>query len=322
MSEVEAGLTAARRALLERVLPTGSVIGAEAVRVGSNESCVRNGIVRFRDDDGYASSFALQWGRFQLEQYDSTNGTQLYGRRFARETGWPQTGLDGELILEAGCGAGAFSLHLLRTGASLVSFDYSSAVDVAASHNPEGRAVFCQADILSMPFRDSAFDRVFCHGVLQHTPDPKASFMALCRVLRSGGRLSIDIYQKDWRIRPWKSKRLWRWLTVRMDQGRLLSFLEWFIPKWLPIDTALKSIPFFGNYLGAVIPCWNYFRRSELSKAQQRAWAIMDTFDALAPRYDIPATLGEVRAWFREAGFTDFEVREGGNGVVGNGVKH
>ncbi|MCF8150181.1 MAG: class I SAM-dependent methyltransferase [Sulfuritalea sp.] len=321
MSNGESGLSQQRQELLKRVLPAESVIERDAVRVGGAECRVRDGIVRFRDDDGYASSFALQWGRFQLEQYDSTNGTQLYGRRFARETGWPDHGLEGELILEAGCGAGAFSLHLLRTGANLVSFDYSSAVEVAAAHNPDGRAVFCQADILAMPFRDGAFDRVFCHGVLQHTPDPKASFMALCRVLRPGGRLSIDVYKRDWRIRPWKSKRLWRWLTVRMDQGNLLRFLEWFIPKWLPIDTALKSVPFFGNYLGAVVPCWNYFRRPELSKQQQRAWAIMDTFDALAPRYDIPASLGEVRSWFSEAGFKDFEVREGGNGVVGNGTK-
>lgn len=321
MTNFESELSPQRQAILQRVLPAGSVIAVDKVSVAGAASQVRGGIVRFRDDDGYASSFALQWGRFQLEQYDSVNGTQLYGKRFARETGWPKQGLEGETILEAGCGAGAFSLHLLRTGANLVSFDYSSAVDVAASHNRNERAVFCQADILSMPFKEGAFDRVFCHGVLQHTPDPKASFMALCRVLQPGGQLSIDVYKKDWRIRPWKSKRLWRWLTVRMDQGRLLRFLEWFIPRWLPIDTALKSVPFFGNYLGAVIPCWNYFRRPELSKEQQRAWAVMDTFDALAPRYDIPASLGEVRSWFREAGFKDVEVREGGNGVVGNGIK-
>jgi SAM-dependent methyltransferase len=321
MSNIKSAWPEPARNILECALPSGSVVSTDRVKVVGRDYAIREGIVRFRDDDGYASSFAMQWGRFQLVQYDSSNGTQLYGRRFTRETGWPEKGLDGELILEAGCGAGAFSLHLLRTGANLVSFDYSSAVDVAASHNSSERAVFCQADILAMPFREEAFDRVFCHGVLQHTPDPKASFMALCRVLRPGGRLSIDIYKKDWRIRPWKSKRLWRWLTVRVDHQKLLKFLEWFIPKWLPIDTVLKRVPFFGNYLGAVVPCWNYFRRPELSKAQQRTWAVMDTFDALAPRYDIPASLEEVRSWFVEAGFTEFEVREGGNGVVGNGIK-
>jgi SAM-dependent methyltransferase len=162
---------------------------------------------------------------------------------------------------------------------------------------------------------------VFCHGVLQHTPNPRAAFDSLLRVLRPGGKISIDVYKKDWHVRPWKSKRLWRWLTTRLDHETLLRILRWYIPKWLPIDTALKSVPYFGNYLGAVVPCWNYFRRPELTKEQLVTWAIMDTFDALSPKYDIPASLGEVERWFRDAGITQFEVREGGNGVVGNGVK-
>jgi hypothetical protein len=64
----------------------------------------------------------------------------------------------------------------------------------------------------------------------------------------------------------------------------------------------------------------NYFYLP-LSPEQKRRWAVMDTFDALAPAYDIPVTLGEVGHWFEEAGYERFEVREGGNGVVGNGVK-
>ena len=142
--------------------------------------------------------------------------------------------------------------------------------------------------------------------------------MALARVVRPGGRISIDVYRKDGLIRPWKSKYLWRPLTTRVRPERLLAFLEWFIPKWLPIDTAIKRIPRLGNYLGAVIPCWNYYF-TDLSPEQKRAWAIMDTFDALAPVYDNPVRLEEVRAWFAELGWPEFEVRPGGNGVVGNG---
>ena len=112
-----------------------------------------------------------------------------------------------------------------------------------------------------------------------------------------------------------------RWLTTRMNQQRLLWILKWYIPKWLPIDTAIKKIPVYRGNFGSVIPCWNYFRRKELSKEQLVTWAIMDTFDALAPKYDIPASLSEVRQWFKEAGFEDVEVRKGGNGVVGNGRK-
>jgi hypothetical protein len=64
----------------------------------------------------------------------------------------------------------------------------------------------------------------------------------------------------------------------------------------------------------------NYYF-TDLSKADKIRWAIMDTFDALAPAFDNPVRLRDVERWFKEAGYTDYEVREGGNGVVGNGVK-
>ena len=287
---------------------------------GGQHYPVVDGIVRFRHDDGYNASFAKQWKLFQLTQYDDANQTTLYGDRYRRETGWPQSGLEGELILEAGCGAGAFTCHLGATGGDLVSFDFSGAVEVAARHNSKKGIVFLQADLLELPFRPGVFDRVFCHGVLQHTPDPRSAFFALDRCVRPGGRISIDIYRRDGRIRPQKAKYLWRWMTTRMDKDRLLKILQWYIPKWLPFDTFVKRIPLLGRYLGAIVPCMNYYY-TNLTHEQQIQWAIMDTFDALAPTYDIPVRLKEVRHWFATCGYTEFEVRKGGNGIVGNGVK-
>jgi SAM-dependent methyltransferase len=282
---------------------------------------VRGGIVRFRDDEGYAQNFAKQWKAFKLSQYDHVNGTTLTRDRFAAGTGWPLSDLDGSLVLEAGCGAGRFTRILAATGADLVSFDYSTAVEVSAEVNKEfPNVVFAQADILAMPFPEGSFDRVFCYGVLQHTPDPKASFDALDRVLKPGGYLAVDVYRREWKLSPTNSKYLWRWLTTRVSQDRLLAFLRWFIPKWLPIDTALKSIPGAGNWLGSIIPCWNYFRTA-LSPDQKVEWAILDTFDALAPAYDLPATVAEVEGWFRQRGYRDVHVRSGGNGVEGRGRK-
>ncbi len=307
---------------LRRIFPDSPLrLGVDCLRLGDRSIPITNGILRFRTGDGYNASFARQWHKFAREQIDAVNGTSLTRDRFLRETEWRLEDLRGELVLEAGCGAGRFTTLLAESGAELVSFDYSTAVDVAAANLGEGSgAIFLQADILDMPFRAGAFDRVFCHGVLQHTPDPAAAFRALDRVLRPGGRISVDVYLKDGKIQPWKAKYLWRPLTTRIEPERLLAFLEWFIPKWLPLDTAIKRIPFFGRYLGAIVPCFNYFY-TDLGRAERRRWAIMDTFDALAPAYDIPVTLDAVRGWFRAAGYRDFIVREGGNGVVGNGRK-
>jgi SAM-dependent methyltransferase len=305
--------------LLSEVLPEGAVVEGEGVRVGDRRAPLRGDVFRFREDDGYNASFALQWNKFKSNQIDQVNGTQLSMARYA-ETRWP-TKMPGDLILEAGCGPGRFTRILAESGARLVTFDYSAAVDACRENNEQfSNVVFAQCDIFDMPFRDGAFDRVFCHGVLQHTPDPERAFKALHAKVRPGGRISIDVYQKDGLIRPWKSKYLWRWWTSKMPPETLLRRLEWFIPKWLPFDTVIKRIPVFGRYLGAIVPCWNYFY-TDLSPEQKIQWAIMDTFDALAPAFDEPRTLQDVERWFRDCGYSDFEVRRGGNGVVGNGVR-
>lgn len=298
--------------LLRRPQP---VVGG--LRVGDRVIEISSGVLRFRADSGYNESFALQWNRFKTNQIDAVNGTRLSMQRFA-ETSWALDDLKGKLVLEAGCGAGRFTRLLAEAGARLVTFDYSSAIDACYENNGQFEDVaFLQCDIFDMPFRAGAFDYVFCHGVLQHTPDPKAAFQALARMVRPGGRISVDVYRKDGLIRPWKSKYLWRPLTTRMSPTRLLAFLEWFIPKWLPFDTAIKRIPHLGNYLGSLIPCWNYFDR-DLSPEQKVAWAIMDTFDALAPTYDNPVRLSEVRTWLIGPEWSEVEIRPGGNGVVAN----
>ena len=313
--------TAEIASLLTPVMSDIAVIGDAALRLDGRDVSITGGVVRFRTDEGYNSSFARQWKTFRLTQLDAFNGTTLTRDRYLRETGWPSEGLDGEIILEAGCGAGRFTPYLCGTGARVVSIDYSTAVDANAESNSDrDNVVFAQADILDLPFTLEKFDRVFCHGVLQHTADPRKAFEALNRVLKPGGLISFDVYLKDGKIRPWKSKYLWRPITRRMDEGRLLKFLERFIPLWLPFDTCIKRLPILGNYLGAVIPCWNYFY-APLRPDLKVKWAILDTFDALAPTYDLPVTLDEVRTWFVGAGYCDYEVREGGNGVVGNGRK-
>ena len=59
----------------------------------------------------------------------------------------------------------------------------------------------------------------------------------------------------------------------------------------------------------------------QFTKNQLVQLAIMDTFDALSPTFDKPATMKELKRLFEGCGYQDFEVWEGGTGLVGNGVK-
>src|SRR5688572_17525912 len=145
----------------------------------NREYQIVRGIPRFVGDGNYTGSFGYQWTKFSRTQLDENLGLPLSEERFVKETGWPRD-LAGETILEAGSGMGRFTRCAAATGAEVVSFDYSGAID--ANHRNNGHLPnvhFLQADIRRPPFAAQTFDRIFCFGVLQHTPDPAASFQSL-----------------------------------------------------------------------------------------------------------------------------------------------
>jgi SAM-dependent methyltransferase len=101
------------------------------------------------------------------------------------------------VILEAGCGAGRFTEVLISTGATVISFDLSNAVEANyENNNDKGDLLIFQGDIYNIPFPDNYFDYVFCYGVLQHTPDPDESYRQIFSKLKPGGKISIDYYLK------------------------------------------------------------------------------------------------------------------------------
>ena len=288
-------------------------------RVDARRVPIRNYIPRFREDSGYTESFGKQWNRFRRTQVDKFNGTTLSRERFYSGTGWSTEELREAQVLEVGCGAGRFTQVMLDAGAWVFALDYSTAVDACVENNgPHPRLCVVQGDLYHMPFRRKYFDYVFCYGVLQHTPDVRHAFMSLIPFLKPGGKLAIDVYSKGWMLAPYKSKYLYRPITKRMPPDLLFRVIEWYVPKWLPVDTVMKRIPVLGPMLGMAIPCWNY-SYFPLTRQQQQEWSVLDTFDALASRYDYPQTLFTVRQWFEDAGLDEIDVRFGGNGILGNG---
>lgn len=285
------------------------------------------GIPRLVPAENYAANFGLQWNNFATTQLDSVAGIHFTFNTFWNNTDWKPRDLHGKTVLEAGSGAGRFTEILLEAGARVVSFDYSSAVEANWRNNgARGELLLFQGDIYDIPFDDGTFDFVFCYGVLQHTPDPARAFEALLSKVRPGGRLSVDYYRKI----PYPTafstpKYLWRPITIRLSPERLFRLVSWYVPKWLPIDSALKSvlfgIPRLGPMLAGLIPipCWNHLRMG-LSYRQRREWAILNTFDALGARYDTPMTAGEVARMVAGPG-REIRISLGANGVVANVLK-
>jgi hypothetical protein len=65
--------------------------------------------------------------------------------------------------------------------------------------------------------------------------------------------------------------------------------------------------------ISRLIPFYNYshiYRAAgaQLSERELFEVSLLDTFDALAPQYDLPNTADTILGWFRDAGLESMEV--------------
>jgi SAM-dependent methyltransferase len=277
-------------------------------------------IPRFAPSENYSSSFGFQWQRFRTTQLDSHTGVPVSRTRFFTESNWSPESLKGALVLDAGCGAGRFAEVALDAGATLVALDYSQAVDACWANFPfHPRLHLVQGDIYRLPFALGTFDFIYSFGVLQHTPDVERAFKSLVPQLKPGGRIAVDLYPATPLNYIWPKYWL-RPLTKRIPQERLYRIVQKMVPLLLPASLALGRVPRAGRKLRHVIPVVNYEGIFPLSPQQIREWAVLDTFDMLAPAHDRPQSTRTLEGWFAAAALEDVEVYRPGL-VVGRGRK-
>jgi len=302
---------------------------AEEVEFG-NLTCVKCNakyyiegyIPRFVSGKNYVRGFGLEWSKHSLTQYDSYTGSNISETRFFNETRWARD-LSREIILEVGCGSGRFTEQAASTGAMVVSLDYSNAVEANyASNGDKENVLIVQGDIYRMPLVNNSFDKLFCLGVLQHTPRMEEAFLILSQYLKSGGSLVIDVYRKYGGLKGFFKTKYWvRPFTRKIPPQKLYDFVQRYVKMmWEPIKP-LNKIPYFGKRLIWALLIADYRGVYDLSERLLEEWAILDTFDMLSPTYDQPVTLKTVRGWFERAGLKQVEVDYGYNGIEGRGIK-
>ncbi|MEU7595404.1 methyltransferase domain-containing protein [Streptomyces sp. NPDC039022] len=104
----------------------------------------------------------------------------------------------GSRVLEAGCGVGAQTVHLVASSPGA----HITAVDICADSLDQARARLAarphaatvrwqQADLTDLPYADASFDHLFVCFVLEHLPDPARTLADLRRVLRPGGGITV-----------------------------------------------------------------------------------------------------------------------------------
>lgn len=272
-----------------------------------NKYPIVDGVARIAALDNYTENFGVQWNKFDKTQLDrESDGLDLSRSRFFAETRWDKEDLYGKDILEVGSGAGRFSKVVLdHTQAELYSIDYSDAVSANYKNNGSidpARFHLFQASVYEMPFLDNTFDRVFCFGVLQHTPNFESSVRALISKVKPGGELVVDFYPiKGWWTKI-HAKYIFRPCTKRMSHQKLFAIIESNVDWLIGVSKFLNTIRL--NFATRFLPLVDLrtMPNEVLSQEQFREWVVLDTFDMFSPEHDHPQKISDVADMFSRNG--------------------
>ncbi len=144
----------------------------------------------------------LQRGSSYVHGYSSTEAARLGDQAdtladlLHHDTGFPA----GSRVLEAGCGVGAQTVHLLRRSphARFTCIDREpsslAAARAAVAALPSAASFdvsFLEADLFHMPFAEAGFDHAFVCFVLEHLARPDEALRSIMRVVRPGGSVTV-----------------------------------------------------------------------------------------------------------------------------------
>jgi len=111
----------------------------------------------------------------------------------------------GEIILDAGCGTGVFTLDIFSSGSKVIGLDLSLPMLIQAKKKlKEYPFWIVLADMLNLPFPESSFDKVVSVTALEFVEDAKGAIGELFRITKRGGCIVVATLNS---LSPWASRR-------------------------------------------------------------------------------------------------------------------
>jgi ubiquinone/menaquinone biosynthesis C-methylase UbiE len=98
----------------------------------------------------------------------------------------------GEMVLDAGCGTGVFTMDILVAGSCVVGLDISGPMLGVARRKTAGYPFWpVRGDMLRLPFRDNTFDKAVSVTAIEFIIEARTAVEELFRVTRPGGRVVV-----------------------------------------------------------------------------------------------------------------------------------
>lgn len=128
-------------------------------------------------------------------------------------------------ILDFGCGLGRHSIYFAKYGFNVSAFDLSEDATAHLRKWAEKKNLtinIANADMISLPYKDNAFDAIFAYHVISHTDSTgiKEIIQELSRVLKVGGEIYLTLCSKEtWSFAEAKYPRLDENTVIKTDDG-------------------------------------------------------------------------------------------------------
>jgi SAM-dependent methyltransferase len=242
------------------------------------------------------SAYSLQWNRYRIIRPEEDRAT------FGNRTRLSLSDLEGKTVLDAGCGMGRYLRIAGESPACLVvGIDLTEAVVAARELSADRpRIAVVRGDLLRPPLAPATFDVIYSLGVIDHTPDPRATFLALAQLLKPGGRIAIWIYERENPIVE-RVMDFQRAVSTRMLLGVLEPLCRLLAPIGGIKRRLMSSQWWFVRRLGVAV----HVATIGVSMHPDPEVRVCDTLDWYAPKYLSRHTLEEVEGWFAQAGLIE-----------------
>lgn len=278
-----------------------------------------NGIFHFTPNISYSTgNFSKLREAHAKLQMDSVNGTRDRLNTILERSQWPREFFKDKLILECGCGCGPDTEVLLKLGAQVVSVDIAGVHVCRANVGDNPNSLLFQASIDDLPFKRNAFDIVWCHRVLQHTPSPGKTLDHILSFVKGDGAVFVHSYARSFsQLFSWKYAL--RPVTRRIDPELLYRMIGAWVPPLYRLTTLLRCVSpdLLGRVLftiaNHVVPIRNYRfvpQFADKGDVFLLEYAVHDTFDCLSPMYDSPLSARRFRKIAEKHLLGEFEVAE------------
>ena len=111
--------------------------------------------------------------------------------------------LDGQSVVDIGCGGGVLSEGLAARGANVVGIDAAKAVIEVAREHSEAAAFVIDYQITTAEQyaeeKPGCFDIVTCMELLEHVPAPDSVVRACAKLVKPGGHIFFSTINRTWR---------------------------------------------------------------------------------------------------------------------------